>query len=77
MLWTVNIGPTVPGPYTMVVHMEQRGLHAIRSKVRGRAHVAGHVLRKKSGASGQTGRVPVSFALSVPISRTLHAVRLS
>ena len=63
---TDNFGPTLPGPYTMVAQIENRGNPAIQrltgKKIGGKAYVAGHVLAKKDAATGQTGEVPVRLA---------------
>lgn len=79
---TVNIGPTVEGPYTMAGQMHQTGQQAIfkklGKKVGGKAHVKGHTLVKKDPTTGQTGEVPVRLHLpsSVYHGPTLTPPRL-
>ncbi|KAK3070003.1 hypothetical protein LTR53_011196 [Teratosphaeriaceae sp. CCFEE 6253] len=57
-----NITPTVPGPYHKVVRFEQHDSQALLTttgqQVRGRAHVAGHMLMKMDAESGESGHVP-------------------
>ena len=58
---TVNIGPTVEGPFLMVNQVGQTGspgiMEKLKKKVGGKAYVQGHTLAKRDDASGDSGTV--------------------